>query len=327
MIYRSYKLTFKDNVSAEKETFLFIPTGATYEAVVDSLKAKGLLKDFFAFDVVAKLKSYPELVRAGKYKIGPDMSNNDLINMFRSGSQELVKVQFNTVENIEQLAGVIAEQIEADSLDLLVSMYSNNYNRYNINEKNLSCLYIPNTYEFYWNTDAEGFVRRMILEFETFWNEDRRRKAADLNLSLPEVVTLASIVQKEVLRKDELPVVAGLYLNRLRRGMKLQADPTVIFALKKELNPDTVIKRVLYKDLRFESEYNTYIHKGLPPGPICLPSVRSIDAVLNSTSHNYLYMCAKEDFSGYHNFAATAREHNINKRKWTRALNERRIMR
>ena len=168
----------------------------------------------------------------------------------------------------------------------------------------------------------------MQLEFETFWTEERRRKAADLNLSLTEVVTLASIVQKETLRRDEQPTVAGLYLNRLRKNWRLQSDPTVIFALKEKYNSqDTVIRRVLYSDLKIESDYNTYIHKGLPPGPICLPEIQAVDAVLNHDTHNYMYMCAKEDFSGYHNFAVTGAQHAINRRKYTRALNRRKITR
>lgn len=328
LIYKVYGYTFSNNIKElDKDVTLYIPTGASYEQVLDSLKKKDVLINLKSFELIASIKSYPESIRAGKYRINNGLSNNDLVNKLRSGSQEVVQVSFNSLEWLEELAGKVSKQIEADSLSLIIAMYSLDYNRYNINEKNLSCLYLPNTYEFYWNTDAEGFVKRMILEFETYWTEERRRKAADMDLSLPEVITLASIVQKEVMRTDELPVVAGLYYNRIKKGWKLQADPTVIYALKKELNPDTVIKRVLYQDLRLESEYNTYIHEGLPPGPICLPSLRSIEAVLNYQQHDYMYMCAKEDFSGYHNFAATGWQHNANKRKWTNALNQRKIMR
>ena len=192
-----------------------------------------------------------------------------------------------------------------------------------LSEDDITCIFLPNTYQFYWNTSAEEFVERMLKEYSNFWNSSRKKKASKLGLNYCEISILASIIEKEQnIRLDERPVIAGLYLNRLDKGMKLQSDPTVIFALG-----DFTIRRVLKKDLKFDSPYNTYIYSGLPPGPICIPSINAIDAVLNATKHNYIFMCAKEDFSGYHNFAKNVREHNKNAKMYRRALNKRRIMR
>ena len=191
-----------------------------------------------------------------------------------------------------------------------------------LNANNVSCLFIPNTYEFYWNTSAKEFVDRMQKEYNKFWNKERLKKSAAIGLTKFEVSALASIVEIESYKKDERPIIAQLYLNRLKKRMKLQSDPTIIFAIG-----DFTIRRVLTKDLKIKSPFNTYLHKGLPPGPICIPSVNAIDAVLNATKNNYLFMCAKEDFSGYHNFAKTSREHSKNARKYRRALNKRKIMR
>ena len=185
------------------------------------------------------------------------------------------------------------------------------------------CLFIPNTYELYWNTSAHQFVTRMISEYNIFWNASRRNKASSISLNICEVSILASIVEKEQnIKKDERPKIAGLYLNRIKKRMKLESDPTLIFALG-----DYSINRVLNKDKKVKSPFNTYIYKGLPPGPICIPSINAIDAVLNTEEHQYIFMCAKEDFSGYHNFARTYRKHLRNARKYQKALNKRKIMR
>jgi UPF0755 protein len=192
-----------------------------------------------------------------------------------------------------------------------------------LNDDNIACIFLPNTYEFYWNTSAEEFINRMLKEYSIFWNSSRKEKANNINLDYYEVAILASIVEKEqTIKVDERPDIAGLYLNRISKGMKLQSDPTVIFAIG-----DFSIRRVLKKDLKIKSLYNTYLNKGLPPGPICLPSINAIDAVLNASNHDYLFMCAKEDFSGYHNFAKNSINHNKNARKYRRALNKRKIMR
>ncbi len=329
--YKMYRYIYSGNINlAEGQKLeLIIPTGSTYDQVLDILKKEDVLKNNFGFQIVAVLKKYPDLVRSGKYDIEAGMSNNELVNMLRSGYQKTVSITFNNIDSIEELAGLVATRIEPDSLTILQAIRNAELNRdYGFNDRNVAALFIPNTYELYWNTSADRFVYRMQMEYEAFWNEERRRKAADLKMSLTEVTTLASIVQKETLRDDEQPIVAGLYLNRLKRKWRLQSDPTVIFALKEKYNsPDTVIRRVLYSDLKIESDYNTYLHHGLPPGPICLPEIQAIDAVLNYEAHKYMYMCAKEDFSGYHNFAVTGAQHAVNRRKYTRALNRRKINR
>ncbi|MFT5970718.1 MAG: UPF0755 protein [Flavobacteriales bacterium] len=329
--FKMYQYINSNNITLEEgqEYVLTIPTGYTYDEVYVMLEEKEILKNTFGFQIVAVLKKYPDLVRSGRYTIEAGMSNSELINMLRSGYQNIMKITFNNVGFVEEMVGMVAKKIEPDSLALLQAIRNAELNRdYGFNERNVAALFIPNTYELYWNTTAEAFVYRMSMEFEAFWTEERRRKAADLNLSLTEVTTLASIVQKETLRRDEQPVVAGLYLNRLKKNWKLQSDPTVIYALKEKYNNrDTVIRRVLYSDLKIVSDYNTYLNKGLPPGPICLPEIQAIDAVLNHEEHNYMYMCAKEDFSGCHNFAVNGTQHLINRRKYTRALNRRKINR
>ena len=242
----------------------------------------------------------------------------------RSGKQTPIKVTFNNLRNKEQLAGKIASQIEADSLSILNYITDTIFlNKLQLNTDNVACLFIPNTYEFYWNTSVEGFVNRMVKEYSNFWNSSRKKKAAEIKLNYYQVAVLASIVEKEQsIKRDERPEIAGVYLNRLKKRMKLESDPTLIFALG-----DFTIKRVLNKDKKVESPFNTYKNKGLPPGPICIPSINAIDAVLNASEHNYIFMCAKEDFTGYHNFAKTYAKHLVNARKYQKALNKRKIMR
>jgi UPF0755 protein len=252
------------------------------------------------------------------------LNNNELVNLLRSGKQTPIKLTFNNVRTKEQFAGKISTQIEADSLSILQYITDTIFlNKLQLTSDNVACLFIPNTYEFYWNTSVESFVNRMVKEYSIFWNESRKKKAERLKLNYYQVAVLASIVEKEQnIKKDERPDIAGLYLNRIKKRMKLESDPTLIFALG-----NFSIKRVLNKDKKVDSPYNTYMHKGLPPGPICIPSINSIDAVLNASSHKYIFMCAKEDFSGYHNFAKTYRQHLRNARKYQKALNKRKIMR
>ena len=323
--YLSYKKITNPNVVINKPgaEYFYIPTGSTFDYVVNELYNTGRIKDTASFRWVAKLKKYTNKVKAGRYKLKNGMSNEELVNLLRSGNQEPVKLTFNNIRTIEQLAGRVAKYIEPDSMSLVNIFHDENtIKKYGFNNYTFISMFIPNTYEFYWNTSPEKFVARMAKEYKRFWNKERKNKASKLNLSQSEVATLASIVESETLKPDEMPVVAGVYINRLKRGIPLQADPTVIFA-----NGDFTIKRVLKKHLEKKSPYNTYIHKGLPPGPIRVASPLAIDAVLNYKHHNYIYFCAKEDFSGYHNFARNLREHNANARKYQRALNRRRIYR
>jgi len=277
-----------------------------------------------SFEWLARQKKYDTNIKAGRYRINRALNNNDLVNLLRSGKQTPIKVTFNNLRNKEQLAGKIASQIEADSLSILNYITDTTFlNKLQLNTDNVACLFIPNTYEFYWNTSVEGFVNRMVKEYSDFWNSSRKKKAAEIKLNYYQVAVLASIVEKEQsIKRDERPEIAGLYLNRLKKRMKLESDPTLIFALG-----DFTIKRVLNKDKKVESPYNTYKNKGLPPGPICIPSINAIDAVLNASENDYIFMCAKEDFTGYHNFAKTYAKHLINARKYQKALNKRKIMR
>ena len=256
------------------------------------------------------------------------MSNNDIVNTLRSNNIP-VNVSFNNQETVAKLAGRIASQIEADSLSLLESItekYFLETNGFNL-ETALS-MYIPNSYEFFWNTSANDFRNRMLKEYNTFWNKERLDNAKEVGLSPKEVIALAAIVQKETAKVDERPRVAGLYLNRLKSNMLLQADPTVIYAIKKESgNYDTIIKRVLYKDLELKSPYNTYKYSGLPPGPITMPDISSIDAVLKPENHEYYYMVVNVKDFGYHMFAKSLTQHNRNKEQYIRWINEQKFMR
>ena len=240
------------------------------------------------------------------------------LDELHSDRRLLVKVTFNDLRNKEQFAGTISNQIEADSADLIAYITDTSFlNSNGFTTENIVCLFIPNTYEIYWNTSAKQFVERMQKEYETFWNADRKTRAKEIELTPFEIMTLASIVEKEQSRRiEERPMIAGLYLNRLKKRIKLQSDPTIIFA-----NNDFSIRRVLNKHLKFESPYNTYIYFGLPPGPICIPSRNAIDAVLNAEQHEYIFMCAKGDASGLHNFAITNREHINNRNQYKKNLN------
>jgi UPF0755 protein len=249
------------------------------------------------------------------------MSNRRLINMLKAGNQEPVQLKFKNHRLKKNMAAYIATQLEADSASIMSLLDSAEFvSKYGFTTDNVYSLFIPNSYEFYWNTSAKQFVERMHKEYQKFWTPARLAKAEKIGLSKTEVSTLAAIVDAEALNDSEMPTIAGLYMNRYKSGIKLQADPTVIFA-----NQDFTIRRVLNRHLRKDSPYNTYVYKGLPPGPIMMPSINAIDAVLNHKKHKFIFMCAKEDFSGYHNFAVTQAEHQANARRFQRALNERNI--
>ena len=326
MVYELYSRVYQLNIvlpdNAEK--YIYIPSNSEFTDVVKILLENGLLINANSFEWLAKQKKYDTNIKAGRYRINRALNNNDLVNLLRSGKQTPIKVTFNNLRNKEQLAGKIASQIEADSLSILKHITDTTFlNKLKLNTDNVACLFIPNTYEFYWNTSVEGFVNRMVKEYSDFWNSSRKKKAAEIKLNYYQVAVLASIVEKEQsIKRDERPEIAGVYLNRLKKRMKLESDPTLIFALG-----DFTIKRVLNKDKKVESPFNTYKNKGLPPGPICIPSINAIDAVLNASEHNYIFMCAKEDFTGYHNFAKTYAKHLVNARKYQKALNKRKIMR
>ena len=315
-----YRSLMRPNVMTpdKKDFSLYIPTGATFEQVKDSLYAHNLINNQNSFEWVCRQKDYPEHIRPGRYVLRDGMSNRKLCNMLRGGLQTPVQVKFNNLRDIKGLAGRIGRQIEADSLEILRYFSDQGaIERLGFNLQTIPAMFLPNTYEFYWNTNAEQFAERMKTEYDKYWNKDRLAKATAMGLTPIQVSTLASIVDKETNKTDEMPRIAGVYLNRLKNGWLLQADPTLVFALG-----DFELKRVLNVHKEVESPYNTYKYPGLPPGPICIPSLASINAVLNAETHNYYYFCAKDDFSGYHNFAKTLTEHNKNALQYQRALSK-----
>ena len=279
------------------------------------------------FFFIAEKKKFTK-PKGGKYLLKKGMSMNDVVNLLRSGNQTPIKVSFNNQNTLEKFAGRISNQIEADSISLIKAFTDSTFlAKNNFNKKSILGINIPNSYEFYWNTSAQKFRNKMFREYNKFWNDNRIAKAKNLGLSKKEVITLASIVQKETVKKQERPIVAGLYLNRLKKGWPLQADPTVIYTIKEEKGQDFVIKRVLTKDLEINSPYNTYINKGLPPTLIAMPDISSIDAVLNPAKHNYMYMTASVTKIGFHEFASSLSQHNRNAAKYHRWLNRQGINR
>ncbi len=319
-----YYITFRsDNTNVNRETLIFIPTSSDYNDVLTILKGSGVLKNIKRFERVARYYNYPEAVKPGCYAIKPGMGNMQIVKMLKLGYQKPVRVTFTGLRTWQQLAQRIAAQLEADSLSLISTFLADSvaFNR-GFNPSTFMAMFIPNTYEFYWNTDALGFTNRMQKEFHRFWNENRKQKSEAIGLTPVEVSTLASIVEEETNIKSEMPIIAGVYLNRLRKGIPLQADPTVKFAVG-----DFTLRRILTRHLQVDSPYNTYKQRGLPPGPIRIPSVVAIDAVLNAHKHSYLFFCAAPDFSGRHLFAQTLAEHNRNAEAYRRALNKEKIFR
>ncbi|MCF6241380.1 MAG: endolytic transglycosylase MltG [Bacteroidales bacterium] len=320
-----YNKIYIDNtqIPNSEKFYLYIPTGADYTNVIDSLSKYNILKNKESFIWLSEKKNYKK-IRPGRYEITNGMSNNQLINMLRAGLQKPVKLTFNNIRTKEELAGKISKTLEFDSLSLLRLLNNKEFlNSYGFTPETVISMFIPNTYEFYWNSSPEVFFKKMYKEYKKFWNKERLAKAKKMNMSPIEVATLASIVQAEQSRhNDEKAKVAGLYINRLKKGMLLQSDPTVVYAIG-----DFSIRRVLNKDKEIDSPYNTYKYKGLPPAPINLPEISSIDAVLNYEKHKYIYMCAKEDFSGYHNFSTNISQHNIYAKRYQRALNQKKIWR
>ena len=319
--YQLYRYVFEENVKINY--VLFISENTTFKQISDSLHVNNVLKNEKAFKWISKKKSYPMAIKQGRYLFKKGMNTNQVVNMLRAGIQETVDVTFNNVRFKENLAGKVSKYIQADSVSIL-NLFSDEkkIKAFGFNTETFRTMFIPNTYEFYWTTSAGEFANRMKLEYDRFWNDSRKAKAEKLNLSPEEVITLASIIQSETIKPDELKRVSGLYINRLKRGIPLQADPTVKYAVG-----DYSLKRVLNKHLEIESPYNTYKYAGLPPGPIAFPEISAIDAVLNYEEHKFLYMCAKEDFSGYHNFAKTLAQHNRNAAKYRAALDTNKIWR
>lgn len=323
IVYDYYLFIYQPIKIENNGKYIYIPTGSTLEQLADTLISNKLLKPHHKerFFWLAEKKNLTKHIHPGRYLITDKTNLNQIINLIRSGNQAPVDITIFNVRLIDEIVPVVCTQLETDSLELYELLHSDSVARkYGFNLYTFPTMFIPNTYRFNWNTNASEFIERMAREYKNFWNDERKQKARALGLSQSEVSILASIVQKETKMNDEKPVIAGVYYNRLKKGMLLQADPTLIFAAK-----DFTIKRVLNKHKEIDSPYNTYKYKGLPPGPICLPEISSIDAVLNLQKHEYLYFCAKEDFSGYHNFAKTYAEHKKNARRFQQALNRLRV--
>jgi UPF0755 protein len=320
--YYVYSNLFIPNTAFNnKEAHIYIPTDATYEQVrVDLIP---LLKDMETFDKVAAKKGYSSNIKSGHFIIKKGGNNNDIINSIRTGNVP-IDIKFNNQERLENLAGHLSQQMEPDSISFLKAMRDSNfYSASGFNEDTALGMYVPNTYEVYWNTSPQAFRDKMLKAYKTFWSPSRKAKAKKLKMTPAQVMSLAAIVQKETAKEDERPRVAGVYLNRISKGMLLQADPTVIFAKKKnENNFNQVIKRVLYKDLVINSPYNTYQNVGVPPGPIAMPDVSSINAVLNAEQHNYLFFVADVTNFGYHKFAKNLAGHNRNKSDYVAWVNK-----
>nr|WP_314896525.1 endolytic transglycosylase MltG [uncultured Flavobacterium sp.] len=310
---------------ADNEVYVFIPTDSEYEDVKKIITP--YIENMNRFEMVANKRDYAENVKPGRFLFTKGMNSYELVKALRINVP--VNLAFNNQERLENFAGRVGSQIEADSLSLLTSFKDSVFLKENgFTEENVLAMFIPNTYEIYWNTSAEKFRDKMIKEYRNFWNKERVEKAKKQGLTPIEATILASIVHKESVKKDERPRIAGVYLNRLRALMPLQADPTVIYAIKKKSNDfDQVIKRVFYNDLTMSSPYNTYVNLGLPPGPIAMPDITALEAVLNPEKNNFIYFCASVDRFGYHEFAATLEEHNKNAKKYSDWINSQGVKR
>ena len=312
---------FTSDTNFEKEElYVQIPTGSNYQDVEKILSP--LVKNMNDFEFIAKRRSYPENVKAGRFLLKKGMSAFQLVGAMRRNVP--VKLAFNNQERLENLCERVSSQIEPDTTKLLATFRDTIFLHKNgFTKDNVFAMFLPNTYEVYWNISAEKFRNKMLDEYNRFWTKERIAKATALNLTPVQVITVASIVHKESVKKSERPTIAGVYLNRLNQGMALQADPTVIYALKLRDNDfNQIIKRVLYNDLFINSPYNTYKNIGLPPGPIAMPDVDAIDAVLNAEKHDYIYFCASVEKFGYHVFASTYEQHQVNAKKYADWLNK-----
>lgn len=322
--YVAYKAIYQSNVNLgeKKSEIIYIPTGSNFTDVLRILNENNILKERAGFEFLAEKKQYINAIQPGKYRILAKMNNNELVNLLRAGIQEPVELNFNGIRTTTQLISRLCRRIEADSISLYNAMQDNNYlKKYGFNSNNIQALFIPNTYQFYWNTSVDQFFERMAKEYKTFWTIARKKKAKAIGFSQTDVIILASIVQAEqCCDNEEKKIIAGLYINRLNQDMLLQSDPTVIFAIG-----DFTINRVSYEQTQLNLPYNTYFYKGLPPGPICFVQESSIDAVLNYDKNQFIFMCAKKDLSNKHNFAKTYEQHCVNANQYRKEMDRRGI--
>jgi UPF0755 protein len=316
-IFYGYQIFYTPNILVDRDDRVFtIRSGATFRKVLEDLGKGSFVNDMVSFSFLARLYNYDKSIIPGRYALRRNMTNMEAIRILQSGNRQAVNVTFTNVRLLDELAGKITKNLGVSptefnkAMDDFLSTNQDGFTR-----ENVIGMFLPNTYQVYYNVLPDELIDRMLSEYKRFWNDERLAKAKELGLTPKEVSTLASIVQAESVKPDEAPVIAGLYVNRLKKGIPLQADPTLVFAVG-----DFSIKRVLNEHKAVDSPYNTYRNAGLPPGPINMPQIATIDAVLNYQKHSYIYMCAREDFSGYHNFATTLTEHNKNARKYQNAL-------
>lgn len=315
--FYAYQIVYTPNILVQKEDrVIIIPKDATFKTVQKQLHEGRYVEDLMSFSFLARLMDYDKSIKPGRYVLKANMTNLEAIRLLRSGNQVPVEITFNNIRTIDELAEKITRNLLMTPEEFkaaLIQYALNNPNGFN--ENNVIAMFIPNTYEVYYNLTPEGLIQRMEREFDAYWNDERKAKAQKIGLTPIEISTLASIVQAETIKEDEAPLVASLYINRLKKEMPLQADPTLKFAIG-----DFTIKRILNVHKEIDSPYNTYLHAGLPPGPINLPEIWALNAVLNHKSTDYYYMCAKEDFSGYHNFSNSYKEHMVNAKRYQDAL-------
>ncbi|GAB4197734.1 MAG: endolytic transglycosylase MltG [Thermoflexibacter sp.] len=316
-VFYVFQLFFTANVLVDKsDKAVLIPENTSFKELLQIMEKDTILTDKISFAFVAKLLDYQGNIKSGRYLLRKNMSNLQAVRKLRSGAQDPVKVTFNNARLKSDLAGKICKNLALDSAEFLKLLNTPNFTaKYGFDTTTIMCLFLPNTYEFYWTVSVEKLMDNIKKEYDKFWTKERLEKADKIGLTPVQVSILASIVESETKKKDEAKRIAGVYMNRLNQNDLLRADPTVIYAIG-----DFSKRRVLLRDLQFDSPYNTYQYSGLPPGPIYQPSVHSIDAVLNYERHKYMFFCAKEDFSGYHAFAVTFEEHKKNSKKFQDAL-------
>ena len=318
-----YQMFYSPNfLINQKDKFLIIEDNMNFNDVRNKLIQDIILNDVLSFSVLSKAMKYNQNIKSGAYKIKSNMSNYSLIKMLRSGNQTPINISFNYARKIEDLAKIIAKDLKITSDEFMEFINNKKNDLYGFNKMNIMAMFLSDTYEVYWNISIESLFNKMHSEYTKFWNEERINKSNELKMSKIDISILASIVASETIKIDEANIIAGVYINRLKKNMYLQADPTLVYAAN-----DFSIKRVLNKHKKIASPYNTYINKGLPPGPIKLTTKEYIDAVLNYEKHKYIYFCAKDDFSGYHVFAIKLSQHNRNAKKFQKALNNRKIYR
>ena len=306
---------------AERATYLYIDADDTADSVYVKLTEQLHASSLTGFKMLAALYGYPRQIRPGAYRADASVRTFELFNRLRHGHQTPVRLVVPSVRTTGRMAQVLGRKLMADSTAIATQLADSAFiARLGFDRQTLPALFLPNTYEVYWTLSPAELLQRMKREYDRYWTDERKELARQIGLTPIEVATLASIVEEETAKKDEKPMIAGLYLNRLHKGMLLQADPTVKFGLQA-----FGLKRILHTHLQTDTPYNTYLHTGLPPGPIRIPSIEGLESVLHYARHPYIYMCAKEDFSGYHHFATTWAEHTANARRYQQALNRRRI--